>query len=87
MTLTLVTLTIIGSLTLTWFSRGSTATATLGPLATPLFCPPLRFPSGVGWVLNLPCPSPSACDNLHCPLTPPPSLPVPRVQWVHTGGS
>jgi len=33
MTLTLVTLAIIGSLTLTWFSRGSTATAT-----APLFC-------------------------------------------------
>ena len=69
MTLTLVTLTITGSLTLTQFSRSSTATATL---ATPLFCPSLRFPSGVGWVLNLPCPSPSACDNLHCPLTPSP---------------
>ena len=69
MTLTLVTLTITGSLTLTQFSRSSTATAT-----APLFCsrPPLRFPSGVGWVLNLPCPSPSACDNLHCPLTPSP---------------
>ena len=67
MTLTLVTLTITGSLTLTQFSRSSTATAT-----APLFCsrPSLRFPSGVGWVLNLPCPSPSACDNLLCPLTP-----------------
>ena len=55
MTLALVTLTIIGSLTLTWFSRGSTATATL---ATPLFCtrPSLRLLAGVGSVLNLPCP-------------------------------
>ena len=71
MTLTLVTLTITGSLTLTQFSRSSTATAT-----APLFCsrPPLRFPSGVGWVLNLPCPSPSACDNLHCPHPPSRSL-------------
>ena len=113
MTLTLVTLTIIGSLTLTslldflvamqgWIlqCRASTLyclelllvfTGFNGhchtcPLATPLFCPSLRFPSGVGWVLNLPCPSPPACDNLLCPLTPPPSLPVPRVQWVHTGG-
>ena len=64
MTLTLVTLTITGSLTLTQFSRSSTATAT-----APLFCsrPPLRFPSGVGWVLNLPCPSATTFTALSRP--------------------
>ena len=57
MTLTLVTLAIIGSLTLTWFSRGSTATATL---ATPLFARP--FASLRAW---------AGCSTSHARLPPP----------------
>ena len=57
MTLALVTLTIIGSLTLTWFSRGSTSTATL---ATPLFARP--FASLRAW---------AGCSTSHARLPPP----------------
>ena len=57
MTLALVTLTIIGSLTLTWFSRGSTSTATL---ATPLFARP--FASLRAW---------AGCTTSHARLPPP----------------
>ena len=57
MTLALVTLTIIGSLALTWFSRGSTSTATL---ATPLFARP--FASLRAW---------AGCSTSHARLPPP----------------
>ena len=60
MTLTLVTLTIIGSLTLTWFSRGSTATATLAHLPLLYFARP--FASLRAW---------AGCSTSHARLPPP----------------